>query len=364
MPYTPPAGDSVDFDFSVGGYLPPAGDSVDFAFAESALQPPAGNLLLSSSAPTVALTEAHNCEVPSGNLLLSSSSPLYGVGFTFEDPSGNLTLSSSAPTVAWTDHRTIAVPSSDLVLTTSYADEFNPIPNAADLSITASAPTVSITTSASIEVPSGDLLLTTAPPLNIYVLEWPFDTCPGRITVELSTETQSGGRSLTGSRQYVQADAGFWMITLGAVRIRSNDDVLTWRELETALDGRAGRVHVPAYDGKRRPIPPVNATADGDVPAGATTMTISVDTGATIEEGMHWSVEGRLYRIRKILSSPGGPSYDVSFRPPAREAIADGTSLEFDSPVCRCRLATDDGMDIELDLLRYATPDVIFIEDP
>lgn len=31
MPYTPPAGDNVDFTFQ-GGYVPPAGDNVDFLF--------------------------------------------------------------------------------------------------------------------------------------------------------------------------------------------------------------------------------------------------------------------------------------------------------------------------------------------
>ena len=36
MPYTPPAGDDVDFTFS-GGYTPPAGDGVDFLFGVVAL---------------------------------------------------------------------------------------------------------------------------------------------------------------------------------------------------------------------------------------------------------------------------------------------------------------------------------------
>lgn len=34
MPYTPPVGDAVDFDFAGSAYTPTVGDAVDFDFSD------------------------------------------------------------------------------------------------------------------------------------------------------------------------------------------------------------------------------------------------------------------------------------------------------------------------------------------
>ena len=53
----------------------------------------------------------------------------------------------------------------------------------------------------------------------------------------------------------------------------------------------------------------------------------------------------------------------MKFRPPLREAVVAGTELNFDDPVCRMRLASDDAMDLELALRRFGNPTVNFLED-
>lgn len=194
--------------------------------------------------------------------------------------------------------------------------------------------------------------------------------CPGAITVELVVDTAGGDRSLTGKRQFVQADAGFWRFVLHRLRIRSNAQVLAHRERELLFNGRSGTVLIPLYDRKRAPIPPggapIVATADDPIPANAVSANIKVTTGAPLEPGMNFSTgtPARAYRLRTVGAPTGSPPvYPVTFRPPAREAIADNAALEFDYPVCSARLENDTAMNVMLDLMRDATPTVPFVED-
>lgn len=186
--------------------------------------------------------------------------------------------------------------------------------------------------------------------------------------VRLAGVTVGGGRSLTGRLQQVSADAGFWQITLGNIPIRFNNDVKTWREIEGLLQGRLGTINIPFYDSKRAPWPggvpgaTIVASADGTIAAGATSGSVDMTTGAAPEPGMFFSAIERGYRLRTV-GSPTGSIYPVTFLPPAREAIPDDTALEFANPIVRCRLVSDDGMALPLDLHRFANVSVEFEED-
>lgn len=178
----------------------------------------------------------------------------------------------------------------------------------------------------------------------------------------------SGGRSLSGKLQAVGTDAGFWLVTLGNIPIRTKEDVLAWRAVSMALDGRLGTCLVPFYDAKRAPWPngvpgaTIVCTASGAMAAGATSGSINMSTGAAPEVGMTWSAGERGY-VLKTVGAPTGTVYPVTFRPPLREAIGNGDPLEFAHPVVRCRLREDDGMALELDLQRFAVKTVEFEED-
>lgn len=198
---------------------------------------------------------------------------------------------------------------------------------------------------------------------------WPFSTfVPRTPEVTLAGATMSGGRSLTGKLQEVSADSGFWRITLGNIPIRTNAQVLAWRALEGLIEGRLKTVLVPVYDSKRSPWPggvpgaAIVASADGAIALGATSGAVDMTTGAAPQPGMFFSAGERLYRI-KTVGSPTATSYPITFLPPAREAIADNDALEFKRPVCRCRLASDDAMNVALDLQRFCTISIPFEED-
>ncbi len=200
-------------------------------------------------------------------------------------------------------------------------------------------------------------------------VNWPRLTfIPRTPEVRLAGETVSGGRSLTGKLQAVAADSGFWRITLGNIPIRTKDEVLAWEEIAAILEGRLGTVNAHIYQSKRSPWPAgvpgaaIVAKASGALAIGATSGSIDMTTGAAPEPGMYCSAGERLIQLRTV-GAPTGSIYPVTFRPPLRDAIANNDPLEFAHPICRCRLASDDGMSLPLDLQRFAVKTVDLEED-
>ncbi len=188
-------------------------------------------------------------------------------------------------------------------------------------------------------------------------VEW--DACvlvPRNITVEIVSPTSSPGRSHSGRQQIVQHDAGFLRVTLHDVKVWSSDELFTWREYESTLDGRNGTCCVPLYEAKLSDTP-IAATLGASAPVGAVSLTINQTTGAPIRAGMHFQVGERAYR----LISGSGTSWKV--RPPLRDAVTSGDSLNFNDPSLRCRLERDDGMDLMLEHLRFGKKTVTFVED-
>ena len=192
---------------------------------------------------------------------------------------------------------------------------------------------------------------------------WPYAAfAPRHVACDLVTKSGSGGRTISGREQIVQSDAGYWEITLSECRIRSNADVLAWRELESLIQGRAHSVLVPAYSRIAAPQGSTVAVLGAGVALGAVTAEIDVSAGGPLEEGQDFSVGESLYRIREVISN-SGDIWTVKFQPPARAAMAEGASVEFDRPVCRCRLKDETGMQADLDLLVVGTQTVVFCED-
>lgn len=301
-------------------------------------------------------------DVPSANLALSSVAPEVSYGINISIPSANLVLTTE---VAEVNGFHIQIPSANLVLSTFVAAPTSIIIPSANLVLSASLVTLGFTASAAIEVPSGNLRLSVSAPQLKITVRWvspeenPGLLCPRNIGVRLSNETASPpGRSLGGKKQFVQADAGFWIITLDRIRIRSNADINEWRRLEGALNGRANTalIFIPSEDNT------IVATANAAAASGTTTVFINRSVGNDVEEGMHFSVAGRLYRVREVVAEVANV-FEVRVRPPVREAIANGASLNFSAPECRVRLMRDDGMNITHELLKFSTPTVVFCED-
>jgi len=207
---------------------------------------------------------------------------------------------------------------------------------------------------------------TTEPAVNC---EWPFDTLkPRHVGIHMVPATLGGGPALVGGLEDVQAtNNGFWRISFGDIYIRTAEQVRAFRRIECCLEGRGGVVRLPIYDGKRAPwlsTPggAIAAEAEGPFAVWSTSGSIRVTSGGELLAGMPFSISDRLYRLITV-GDPTGQVYLVTIWPPIRVAIADNAVLEFRRPVLRCRLKDDDGMLLNLDLLRNDMPSVDFEED-
>jgi len=196
----------------------------------------------------------------------------------------------------------------------------------------------------------------------------------------------SGPVSQAGVSDVISGDAGFWRATYASVIVTSRDRVIVWRALAAKLQGRLNPILVP-YCSAYQPImkgvsvssvPHDDGTTfdDGtgyagnkthvfltaDVPVRAVSCTVNVVAADTIQPGQVFSLGERLYQITDIVDVSGSTK-QISFLPPAREAVPADTELEFTNPVCRMRLASDDAMAIDLDLNKRGFPTVDFVED-
>ncbi|TIN10381.1 hypothetical protein [Mesorhizobium sp.] len=216
-------------------------------------------------------------------------------------------------------------------------------------------------------------------------IRWPDAVLrPQNVAFDIAPRSLAGPSSVSGITQVVSSDAGIWKATLGNIIIKSRNAVLAHRAISALLEGRLGTILVPLC----RAYQPVPADSDAlyeDVPHSddalfdddtgyvgtvidvvaaapaavrAVSMTVTVNYAGDIEPGQHFSLGERLYRVRSFDADTGA----MTFRPPLREAVADGDPLNFDDPVCLMRLASDDAMNLELALRRFGSPTVNFIE--
>jgi hypothetical protein len=219
-------------------------------------------------------------------------------------------------------------------------------------------------------------------------IRWPVGVLrPQNVAFDIAPRSLAGPASVSGKTQVVSSDAGIWKATFGNLVIRDRDAVLAHRALSALLEGRLGTILIPLCRGYQ-PVPAgaedaglydpvphgdgtpfgddseyhggvIDVTAAADAPVRAVSMTVTVDVAGDIQSGQHFSIGERLYRVRSFATDTG----ILTFRPPLRELVPAGARLEFDDPVCRMRLASDDAMDLELSLRRFGSPTVNFIED-
>lgn len=223
-------------------------------------------------------------------------------------------------------------------------------------------------------------------------LRWPGGVLPKvDFGFNLRERNVRGGAAFgTGKSQIVASDAAIWTATLGSVQVSGRDAILAWRSLQDRLEGGRTPILIPlcrawqpvpegaVADGLYEGVPHsdespfddestyqgrvIDVVAAGDAPRRAVRMDVATHYIGDVQAGQHFSVGERAYRIRSVEQT--GPGFaTIEFRPPLREAVNAGDDLEFDNPVCRMVLATDEAMDLTLVMLKSAQPTVAFIED-
>lgn len=229
---------------------------------------------------------------------------------------------------------------------------------------------------------------------------------PRQARLQAMAQTIASGPAIGGAEQSIGNTPGRWKLTLSEIPLATPLAINTWTQIERTLQGRSNTVGMPVYEYTRAPWPlhpitgrpltlvsqlaalnkaypgnpllegvdfsgwtdVIQAVSVGDTPAGAMSITIEVTFGAALKGWETFGYSEKVYGISAITGTgliSGFPTYTCNVWPPVRTDIPNGSALEFDDPVLRCRLETDDGMALKdgLDLHRFALASVTMVED-
>lgn len=186
-----------------------------------------------------------------------------------------------------------------------------------------------------------------------------------------STRSLSGGQSLSGFEQVQAQQLDRWMASFSFF-LRTPAQIATFGAMLTRLRGRANSIGLPMFDRSSAPwvvdtygrtLNPKFArdkNLDGTVYAdsstliddlivstvavaalvNATTLRIAMTTGSAPLPGHRFSLGNRLYSIN-TATFVSGVLYDLEIWPWLRAGVSIGAAVDFTSPLCEMRLASD-----------------------
>lgn len=110
----------------------------------------------------------------------------------------------------------------------------------------------------------------------------------------------------------------------------------------------------------------ITAAIIGSAALRATSAHISCVGGVDLTGGefftvWHSLVGQRLYHVSTASKREDG-TFDITFRPPLRQATPDGINLDFDDPRCQMQVAPNSDPSAPLDMLKRGSAQVSFIE--
>lgn len=222
-------------------------------------------------------------------------------------------------------------------------------------------------------------------------IRWPETVLrPQTVAFDIAPRSIAGGASVAGNTQVVSSGAGIWVTQFNNVVVNNRQSVIAWRAVQTLLEGRVGTILVPRCSdyqpiyGDSNDLGLVSAvphsdgtyfsddagyigsgssvTASAGAAVGATSMSFAIAYAGTIQPGQDFSIGERMYRLKTVTYTSASAA-SVTFSPPLRDAVVSGDIVEFDDPVCRMRLASDNEMDLILDGRKFSAPSVRFVED-
>jgi hypothetical protein len=218
---------------------------------------------------------------------------------------------------------------------------------------------------------------------------WPPRLKPTNVSFRLDSPSRSGGQSVLGNEQIVVSGAGRWKATVDLV-LRKEEDILSCRALLAQLQGRAGEVLVPAFDGFRprdaegqmfndKIVAPLSdtalfdltgfgqtiapaATLAADAAINATDIAVDLADGEGPRPGQYVGIGERLYIARFVWKDTADGQTNIRLFPKLRAPASSGSAVILDKPVCTMRLASDDSGAMTLNLRRFSSVTLEFIE--
>jgi hypothetical protein len=225
---------------------------------------------------------------------------------------------------------------------------------------------------------------------NRPIIDWPSDALPFRAHApNLAPVSVSGGRSLAGVERIRQIDAGLWTFRMD-IRIHQQPQIRLVRALSAMAQGRYGVFRICVGDCGRGPgAMPDYALPDAAVPHAddaefsdgapyegetavarlayaasvrAVQIYVILETAvANPEPGQFLTLDDGLHVIA-AAEALGYGWHRLSVEPPLRAAVAASTRVIFDRPTGLFQLAKDDGLALALDLQRFGSLSVDFVE--
>lgn len=226
--------------------------------------------------------------------------------------------------------------------------------------------------------------------------EWPIHLWPSRSTFMLENQSRTGGVSILGNEQITIAPSARWTarLSLPAVTERT---ILAWRAFIASMGGRAGTALVPTWDafsahdanGRRfdgksaarwggdidqegvafdfsgfgQDDTPVYATLAEAAALNATQIAVNYAPGIDgVRPGQYFSIGKRLYLVTQAWQVDDDAPTQVKFSPWLREDVTAGAAVNIDRPVCLMRFAQDQTGELELDMGRWGSGQLEFVE--
>lgn len=210
-------------------------------------------------------------------------------------------------------------------------------------------------------------------------IAWPDALKITKCDPRLRSLTRSGGRSVSGRQQRVQADAGFWEVTY-ELPINKPDRARSYEAMIALL--RSGQEILARIVRRNQPRgaygEEVTASLTSEIVPRATQIGITV-TGAEIDAGTYIGIGvNRAHVITEVVSGgpadffnhvssdnkwdddipwsdagPNAKAYVVNIMPPVRATFGAGTVVKFKDITMRGVLADMSDGDLSLDLGRF-----------
>jgi hypothetical protein len=205
--------------------------------------------------------------------------------------------------------------------------------------------------------------------------------------------TAVSGQTATSSVDIRSDGGGLWSAALNNIQFWDQTDTLCWRAVRQLCNGGINPIIVPRNDSTFAPFPMGNPRSYGSIPyldtsfhsdgsgfrqsiidvqssggaaLRATTMTLKLNNCGPLQGGESFSIQHptfdwRIYEIGSVVVVDSTHSI-VTFNPPLREAILDGTVVEFDQPRCTMKLINAASMDLNITTWPFSVGTVKFIE--
>ncbi|ODT17920.1 MAG: hypothetical protein ABS35_24760 [Kaistia sp. SCN 65-12] len=184
-------------------------------------------------------------------------------------------------------------------------------------------------------------------------------------------------------------DGGFWEVRISGINVRSRAAAVAYRALVARL--RTGEdILLPVRDlyqpvGSRLKTAVVTLSANAPLRSTQVALTVA---GVDVEVGHHITLGDRLYLVSEVVSGPtdppalnqlvsdsawsdalpwtdavsGASAYTLKILPPLRADLVAGEPGRFRDLLVRCVLKDPNDGDLDLDLGRFGSPSMTFIE--